>query len=333
MRNKASIHRALIIFIAAISILYPTPGYSKGKIYALLGKNGDDFNFQLAAAGCAEAAKKNGDMCIDISSKGPAHPRRQAAALEAAVEEHKLSGLAVSVVHSKTLACTIRRSAKDIPLITFDSNFKAGDLQPTLMYIGPDNSIIGKKLADIARRLKPKGGTVCLMTDRHDTNLQERIHGIRCELSNDPAFPEGKRLEGENNWYESSFSPLNAGDSTQRVLQLVEKVINDIKPDVFISVGHWPILDAKGYRKVISSHKQELFYNKLIMICATGNTPLPMKKLLEDRLFHGIVNFDFYHIGALCYKYMRETSEGGNIPAKVIVPASEMLGADVSTPE
>jgi len=81
------------------------------------------------------------------------------------------------------------------PIITFDSPFTGENTHLSGSYIGVDNLQFGLALAMLAKRLKPGGGQVCIMSAARNVNLQLRVLGIRLELSGDYARKAG-RCEG-----------------------------------------------------------------------------------------------------------------------------------------
>ncbi|WP_320170332.1 substrate-binding domain-containing protein [Maridesulfovibrio sp.] len=309
-----------VIFFMLLLSYSPAICYAEGNVFAILGKSRDDYNFKSVVDGCNKFAKRNGDSCINISSEGAAHPRSQSKALLRAIRRFRLHAVAVSVVNSKSLAKIINWYKSRVPIITFDSPFSLADIEAEMVYIGPNNVSIGRSLAAIAQKSYPNGGTVCIMTDRNDPNLLQRVSGVRMELSCNSSFPGDKRLEGENGWTESVFSPINSGDCVDRTLAILDKIVNQIKPDVFIAVGHWPILDASGYRRIMEEHNTILPDERVFIACATGEATDEMKKLVEDNLLNAIVGFDFFKIGELCYECMDLLSKKQPVPLKVDVP-------------
>jgi ribose transport system substrate-binding protein len=308
-----------VIFFVLLLPCRPAVCFAEGNIFAILGKSKDDYNFKAVVDGCNKLAKRNGDSCINISSEGAAHPRSQTKALLKAIRKYHLDAIAVSVVNSNSLAKIINRYKSRFPIITFDSPFSSAHIEE-MVYVGPDNISIGRSLAAIVQKSYPNGGTVCIMSDRSDPNLQQRVRGVRMELSRNSSFPMDKRLDGDNGWTESVLSPVNSGDCVDRTLAILDKVVNQIKPDVFIAVGHWPILDVAGYRKIMEDYKKVLPEKMIFIVCATGAVTDEMKELIEDNLLNAIIGFDFFEIGELCYECMDLLSKKQYVPLKVTVP-------------
>lgn len=300
--------------IVQMIVLFSVSHYvhAEAERFALIGKSADDHNFHAAWVGCQQAASRAGDMCDQLSPPGITQPRLQARALRHAFQSRQYRALALSVTNSDLISQAL--NAATIPMITFDSPLDPKYQDQTLSYVGIDNIEFGRELARIAKHFKPQGGVVCLMSVDHDQNLSERIVGVRDELSGNPQFPVGKRLAGEGGWRESVRSPWDAGDSVQRSLEELDYTLKNIRPDVFISVGHWPIVDPARYRQTLLPYLKEVLSKQVILIHAGGQVDASLQALIDDGLVHGFVSSDFYEIGEISYQMMKSASKGYEIP-------------------
>jgi len=291
---------------------------AEGLHFGILGKSVDDANFVDAWRGCADAAKKAGDACVHLGSSGAAQPRLQVNAIEDALASGNFDAIAISVTNSTLVARAI--APAQFPVITFDSPFDAEHDAISRSYVGIDNLAFGRALGDLARRFKPSGGTVCLMTAAHDPNLMLRVQGVRQALSADRGFPAGQRLEGQGGWTESVRCPWNSGDRSDRAMTELALTLSVIKPDVFLSVGHWPVVDPAVFRDVVTPFRGDLEGGKSVVIAAVGKITPEMAQLLSDRLVRGYVSVDFYETGRLAYRTMKQLVEGLPVPEKVNIP-------------
>ncbi|MDF1780509.1 MAG: substrate-binding domain-containing protein [Alcanivoracaceae bacterium] len=306
---------SLILFVA---LFLAAPAWGQGLIFAMAGKSVDDFNFVTAWQGCQQEAEKHGDSCIHIGPSGPSHFRAQDEAITAALLSTPLNGLAVSVTNAEWLSTHSLNYAKQqaIPVITFDSDLSSQFRHLRHGYIGADNNAIGRRLASLARELRPQGGRICLMSAvPHDENLSARVDAVRDALS-DQALPVGKRLEGPV-WLESSRCPLYNWDNEERALSQLHAALKEQQTDIFISVGAWPVIDAIKFRQTIqaSPPPQKHTHSPAILI-AIGAPIAAQKELLDDEYVDAFVSIDFFEIGVRSYQHMKALHDGAPIPSE-----------------
>lgn len=221
-----------------------------GLTFGLVGKSLDDPNFVRAWQGCVLEAKNSGDKCLYFGGPGAADPRFQRQAIEAALRTHRLDGLAISVTASDVVAQALQGSK--VPVVTFDSPFNEHHAPLSRAYVGADNLAFGHDLASAAKRLRPQGGTVCLMSAANDLNLAQRVQGVRQGLAGASTLPNGQRLTGQGGWTELPRCPWNSADQIDRTMTELAITLKHLKPDVFISVGHWPVVDVAAYRQAVA---------------------------------------------------------------------------------
>lgn len=306
----------LVLFLA---LAFPALAPAEGLTFGLVGKSIDDLNFVAAAKGCAEEAGRFGDQCLLIGNSGPADYRLQVQAMADAVRTTRFDALAVSVTASDAVAKAVRTLS--IPVITFDSPFKAGDAALSRAYVGTENVEFGRELARLARKLRPQGGSVCLMTAANDGNLAQRVQGVRMELSAQDQLPEGQRLKGEGGWTETERCPWNSADKNQRTLSEVEFTLKHLHPDVFISVGHWPVSDPAAFRRTIAPFHPAIVAQKPVVIIAVGRITPDYAALFDEHLVHGFVSINFEEIGKRSYALMKAVAGGQAVPAVSYIPS------------
>lgn len=288
---------------------------AKGNIYGLVVKSTSDPNFIDTLLGCNKAAEKFGDKCELIGSKGSANPHAQYFSLQKALKENTFSAIAISVISSDLIAKALSKA--NIPVITFDSPLAPKYKHLSLNYTGIDNVSFGINLAKVVKKNRPTGGILCLMTEKNDTNLAQRVWGIRLELSGDRSFSPGQRLSGENGWSEDDRCPWNTGDDSDRALKELEFTLQKIKPDAFISVGHWPVIQAQRYREVTQSSSKLLTSEKIVVVVGVGRVLPNYSQLLEDKLVHGYVSIDFEKTGRSLYTSMQSAVHKRPLKAEI----------------
>lgn len=289
---------------------------AEGLTFGILGKNAGDQNFVDVAAACDEVARPQGDACVLLGEREAANPRGQALSLTGALSGGRFAAVAVSVVRSDLLAAVVREHAS-IPVISFDSPFAQQDRPAGVVYVGIDNVGFGRDLAKAAKRLRPQGGTVCMMGDQFDPNLLDRMWGVRQELSCNPDLPVGARLDGKGGWTESERCPWTSGDDSGRAVKQFAVTLETIKPDVFIAVGHWPIVDTGAFRRATEPFRDILVERRCIAVFGVGKVLPEYRDLMQEGLVHGLVSIDFPEMGRLCYKTMRAVMDRRNVPEAI----------------
>ncbi|SFB48761.1 ribose transport system substrate-binding protein [Azotobacter beijerinckii] len=296
--------------------------------FALVAKRVDHRFFILAAEGCAEAAQAQGDSCLLLGAAGPTHFRRQNEALKAAFERG-LDGIALSVTHSKWLADHALQRAGKTPLITFDSDLGPAEQPLRKGYVGLDNLLFGQQLGMLAQRFRPQGGRLCILSGRpQDTNLSERIRGIRQQLRGEPAANEaGDRLSGEHGWSEPPRCPLYDTDDQQNALLKLATLMDAGEADVIISTGSWPIHQADTYRGQLGPLLARLDKQggRPATIIATPEPNAAQLALLDDGLVQAYLSMESREIGRQSYWMMKRLAQGLPVAERVLVESHVYL--------
>lgn len=324
MLTLARVYCLLIVWLVSLQ-----PLAALAHTFGLVAKSIDDGNFVDAWHGCQMQAQTSGDQCILIGNRGAAEPRLQLAAIQNALTQQHYDALAISVTESKFLAK--RLTSLSVPIVTFDSPFSTADQRLSQTYIGVDNVAFGRELGRIAQQLRPGGGTLCIMTAHLDTNLQQRVNGLRQQLSQNDERHGNRPLKNENGWTEISRCPWGAGDDQQRALKQLRLTIDQLKPDVFISVGWWPLIDPQQYLAATEKNADRLINKKTLVIIGTGKVLPEYRALLRQNRVHALVSIDFQAIGRASAKAMQALVEGDILPERIFVPfATQTRSVDSS---
>ncbi|MCT7361108.1 substrate-binding domain-containing protein [Thalassolituus pacificus] len=309
------IQTALLLVLA---IMTADNTRAEGNTFALIAKNTSDENFIEVWRGCEAAAQKNQDHCVLLGPEQEASARLQSQAIERAINSRQYRAMAISVTKSSVIAGAV--SLAEIPVITFDSPFAESERSLSLSYVGTDNQQFGRDLARQAKARHPNGGSVCLMTAEHDTNLALRVLGVRRELSGNPDFADGQPLRGEGGWHEPERCLWDSGDSSQRALAQIRITLAEIKPDVMLSVGSWPLINPQAYRNTLLPFQEELRKKKPLMIIGVGKILPEYNQLMQEQLLHALVSIDFFRIGELTYNNMLNSINKKPLKAVVYTP-------------
>lgn len=309
-----SVHHLLVLLLG---LLLAPLAAAEPLRFALVAKSADSFFFTLVGRGCAEAARAEGDSCVLLGAPGPMHFRRQNEALGRAIDDG-LDGLALSVSNSQFLAENALQRIGGIPLLTFDSDLDAGERHLRYGYVGADNLSIGRELGALAQRLRPQGGQLCILSaTRRETNLQERIAGIRQQLGSAAAQPG--RLQQDNGWREASRCPLYNADTPQNSLAQLDILLSTPGIDTVISTGSWLVSEPAVFRARFAGRLAELEKQGRhpdILIVTTGEPDREQQALLDEGLIQGYVSLDAVEMGRQSYRLMKRLARGLTIPER-----------------
>ncbi len=282
--------------------------------FALVAKRVDHPFFIQAGEGCAEAARAQGDTCLLLGAAGPTHFRRQNQALEQALDMG-LDGIALSVTHSQWLADHALKRASRTPLITFDSDLGPAERHLRLGYVGLDNQLFGRRLARLAQHFRPQGGRLCILSGNlQDTNLQERLQGIRRQLG---AARDGDRLDGENGWRELNRCPLYSSDDQQTALLQLATLLDGNSVDVVISIAAWPSLQAATFRQRLGELGEHVSHPVIIM--TTNEPDAAQLELLDEGLVQAYLDIDSREMGRQSYWMLKRLAQGKTVPKDLLI--------------
>nr|WP_152389806.1 substrate-binding domain-containing protein [Azotobacter salinestris] len=297
--------------------------------FALVAKQADQRFFVEAGEGCAEAARAQGDTCLLLGPSGSSHFRLQNQALEQAIDRG-LDGIALSVTHSKWLAEHALKGLGKTPLITFDSDLGPAERYLRRGYVGLDNLAFGRHLGWLAQRFRPHGGRLCILSaSPQDTNLQERLKGVRQQLRGvlTAHYEAADRLAGESGWRESRRCPLFNAKDQQSVLLQLTTLLNSGQVDTIISLGSWPTQQADEFRRQLGPLLAELDARGARPVIVIG-TPTPNSaqlSLLEEGLVQAYLGVESREIGRQSYSMMKRLAQGIDVPEEVLVDSRVYL--------
>ncbi|WP_349618524.1 substrate-binding domain-containing protein [Azotobacter salinestris] len=290
--------------------------------FALVAKQVDHPFFIHVGEGCTEVAKTQGDTCLLLGASGPAHFRRQNKVLEEAINRGDLHGIALSVTHSQWLANHALKRVGQIPLITFDSDLEPAQQHLRHGYVGLDNVAFGRQLGLLAQRFRPQGGMLCILSGSpQDTNLQERLQGIRQQLSGiQDKNMAAHRLQGEKGWNEPNRCPLYAAGSQETALAQLATLLHSIQVDVVIG-NSWTIYQADFFRRKISPllAKNERRGTRPVLILTADEPDEAQLALLEDGQVQAYLGAEGREIGRQSYWMLKRLVQGNPIPERTLV--------------
>ncbi|TBW49501.1 sugar ABC transporter substrate-binding protein [Marinobacter halodurans] len=334
------LRRRVTGIVLSFSVFAIPAAHGQGLTFALISKSLQDANFIAAARGCEQAASEDGNHCVHVGPKGAAHFRNQDLAIRHLLERD-VDGMALSVTNGEYLArkSLAQVAERNIPLITFDSDLPDDLHSLRQAYVGPDNAEIGRQLGRIVN-LFMDGGTLCLMSaSPFDTNLNERLLGVRQALTGDPTPDEPGLLTGENGWTETGRCPwYNADDKSRAVTQVFTAYTYE-HSDAIVSVGAWPLLDHNRLRSALAPFRDQLRSREKLFILATGGLRPQDTALMNEGLIQGFVSIDFEAMGRASYEVLKRLHEGRAVkeywptPVIPVLPGPASVSLDEPAPE
>jgi len=281
--------------------------------FALVPKAMNNPFFDLARDGCYKAASElDGVECYYI---GPGeHTELEQIQIVQDLISQGVDGIAVAPSNAPAMAKALRAANNaGIPVMTWDSDLLESDQHIRRVYVGTKNYDIGVNLAQIARQLKPGGGSVCLQTGgAAAANHNERLQGIRDTLGNlSGTTPPGDPLRGEGGWTEVAGCPLVTDDDGTRAVQQLADILNKFDDlDVFISTGAFTQWLDNAYRQAVRPHKARMDSGDLVVLVA-DTLPMQMEQL-ADGLAQGNVGQRPFEMGYRSMYVLQNLVAGGN---------------------
>ncbi len=290
-------NRFLITMTAGLFAL-STVASAQGMKFALVPKAMNNPFFDLARDGCYKAAAELPDVeCYYI---GPGeHTEMEQIQIVQDLISQGVDGIAVSPSNAPAMGKALRRAkAAGIPVMTWDSDLLESDKANRVTYVGTKNYDIGVNLAELALRMKPTGGSLCLQTGgAAAANHNERLQGIRDTLGGrSGTTPPGNPLTGERGWTEVDGCPLITDDDSAKAVQGLADILNKYGDlDVFISTGAFTQWSDNAYRQAIAPHRARMDKGELIVLVA-DTLPMQMQQL-QDGASHGQVGQRPFEMG------------------------------------
>ena len=306
-------NRCLITTAVALMAL-STVATARGMRFALVPKAMNNPFFDQARDGCYKAASELLDIeCYYI---GPAeHTEMEQIQIVQDLITQGVDGIAVSPSNAPAMGKALRRAkAAGIAVITWDSDLLESDRANRTTYVGTKNYDIGVHLAQLAKKMKPRGGSVCLQTGGASAaNHNERLQGIRDTLGGmSGTTSPGKSLTGQKGWTEVDGCPLITDDDNAKAVQGLADILNKYNDlDVFISTGGFTQWSNNAYRQAIAPHRGRMDQGELIFVAA-DTLPMQMQQLRAGAS-HGQVGQRPFEMGYKAMYVLKDIKAGKKV--------------------
>jgi ribose transport system substrate-binding protein len=268
--------------LACTLTLLAGPSRAEDKTLAIVVKGLDNPFFDLIRQGCekAQAELKGGYKCYYT---GPASTSDEAGEVQIIDDllTKGVAAMAISPSNAPAIANLLRQRKPTIPIMTIDADLLPQDSALRKTYLGTDNYLLGVKLAEHLKTLKPRGGSVCLVLGNTAAdNINQRAAGTRDTLA---SKKDVQRLNGENGWKEISGCPLFTNDDAAKGNQMMADVLTANKDiDAFVLEGGWPQFAPQAYAQLTGQYMDRIKSKQLVFVVA-DTLPPQIEALKEGR--------------------------------------------------
>jgi ribose transport system substrate-binding protein len=295
----------------ALFLLGGAHGRAEDKTLAIVVKGLDNPFFDLIRQGCekAQGELKEGYKCFYT---GPASTSDEAGEVQIIDDllTKGVAAMAISPSNAPAVANVLRQRKPNIPIMTIDADLLAADHPLRRTYLGTDNYLMGVKLAEHLKKLKPNGGTLCLVLGNVAAdNINQRAAGTRDTLS---GKKDTERLAGENGWKEISGCPLFTNDDAAKGNQMMADVLTaNNKLDAFVLEGGWPQFAPQAYAQLTDLYMDRIKKKELVLVVA--DTLPPQIEALKQGRSDAQVGQRPFEMGYRAPFVMRDMVEGKKV--------------------
>jgi ribose transport system substrate-binding protein len=302
---------------------------AEDKTLAIVVKGLDNPFFDLIRQGCekAQGELKEGYKCYYT---GPASTSDEAGEVQIIDDllTKGVAAMAISPSNAPAVANVLRQRKPSIPIMTIDADLLAADHALRRTYLGTDNYLMGVKLAEHLKKLKPSGGTLCLVLGNVAAdNINQRAAGTRDTLSSKKGT---ERLAGENGWKEISGCPLFTNDDAAKGNQMMADVLTANKNlDAFVLEGGWPQFAPQAYAQLTDQYMDRIKNKQLVLVVA--DTLPPQIEALKQGRSDAQVGQRPFEMGYRAPFVMRDMVEGKKVEPIYYTGLDECTPDNVAT--
>jgi ribose transport system substrate-binding protein len=323
--------RRMMTFAAMACVLTLVGGKAgaEDKTLAIVVKGLDNPFFDLIRQGCEKA---QGELKGDYKCyyTGPASTSDEAGEVQIIDDllTKGVAAMAISPSNAPAVANVLRRRKPSIPIMTVDADLLPPDHALRRTYLGTDNYLMGVKLAEHLKTLKPTGGTLCLVLGNVAAdNINQRAAGTRDTLSGKQGT---ERLAGENGWKEVAGCPLFTNDDAAKGNQMMADVLTANKDlDAFVLEGGWPQFAPQAYAQLTDQYMDRIRSKQLVLVVA--DTLPPQIEALKQGRSDAQVGQRPFEMGYRAPFVMKDMVEGKNVAPVYYTGLDECTPANVAT--
>jgi ribose transport system substrate-binding protein len=261
---------ALVLAAAALS-LSAGSALAQKKQLVIVVKGLDNPFFEAIHQGCEKWNKENPSSPYACFYTGPASTSDEAGEVQIVSDilgKSDTAAVAISPSNAPLIANAIKTANPKIPVMTIDADLKKEDSALRKTYLGTDNYLMGFRLGEYLKKVKPKGGTFCLIEGNAAAdNILRRASGTRDSLSGQKGLGV---LKGEGGWTEVAGCPVFTNDDGPKGVQAMSDILTaNPKIDAFVIEGGWPLFGApQPYRQLTDQYKAQIDNKGLVIVAA-----------------------------------------------------------------
>jgi ribose transport system substrate-binding protein len=299
---------------------------AQDKILAIVVKGLDNPFFEQINLGCQKWNKENKGSGFTCLYTGPASSADEAGEVKIVDDllTKGVAAIAISPSNAPLMANLLKQRKPKIPVMTIDADLGKNDAGLRKTYLGTDNYLMGVKFAEYLKKMKPKGGKICLQLGNVAAdNINARAAGTRDTLAGKKGTD---RLNGQNGWTEIKGCPVFTNDQADLANQQMADVFT-ANPDLdaFVLEGGWAQFAPQAYAQVTDQVMAKLKSKQLVIVA--GDTLPPQMEALKAGRSHVQVGQRPFEMGYRAPNVMKDLIAGKSVPPVIYT------GLDECTPE
>jgi len=324
--------KVLLLCAAAALAVTAGPAMAQKKVLAIVVKGLDNAFFESMHQGCEKWNSENPDSEYTCFYTGPASTADEAGEVQIIndlLAKPDTAAMAISPSNAQLVANAIRTGKPSIPIMTIDADLAVEDADLRLTYLGTDNYLMGKRLAQYVKDAKPDGGTVCLIEGNPAAdNILRRAQGTRDVLTGQMDLPA---MKGEGGWTEVAGCPVFTNDDAVVGVKAMADVLT-ANPDLdaFVLEGGWPLFGApQAYRDLTRPLGDRIASNDFVI--AAADTIGDEVAIAGEGLVTALVGQRPFEMGYKAPSVMIDLINGKDVPDPVFTGLDECTKDTVDT--
>jgi ribose transport system substrate-binding protein len=323
--------KTAVLLAATFAALVSTgAGAQEKKTLAIVVKGLDNPFFEQINLGCQKWIKENPTSKYTCLYTGPASSADEAGEVQIVDDllTKGVAAIAISPSNAPAMANLIKKRKPTIPVMTIDADFLAEDSSLRKTYLGTDNYLMGVKMAEYTRKLKPQGGTVCLQLGNASAdNINRRAAGFRDTIAGKKGTD---RLTGQNGWSEINGCPLFTNDQPDLAnQQMADTFTANPNLTAFVLVGGWAQFAPQAYSQVTDQVMAKLKSKDLIIVA--GDVLPPQIEALKAGRSHVQIGQRPFEMGYRAPTVMIDMIEGKKVEDPLFTGLDECTPENVAT--
>ena len=312
--------------ITTLLLIAALPAVAQDKTLAIVVKGLDNPFFEQINRGCQKWNAENKGKGYTCVYTGPASSTDEAGEVQIVDDllTKGVAAIAISPSNAPLMSNLLKKKAPKIPVMTIDADLAKEDHGLRRTYLGTDNYLMGVKFAEYLKKLKPKGGTICLQLGNVAADkINARAAGTRDTLAGAKGTA---KLTGQNGWKEIDGCPVFTNDQADLAnRQMADVFTANPKLDAFVLEGGWAQFAPQAYSQVTGQVMDKLKSKALVIVA--GDTLPPQMEALKAGRSHVQVGQRPFELGYRAPSVMIDLIQGKKVPPVIYT------GLDECTPE